>query len=153
MKKDVRVYIDDVLECIDKVEEYTEGVSEEEFYENTQIQDAVIRRLEIVGEAIKNRPVDFREQYPDIPWRKIAGMRDVLIHGYAGVNLLRVWRVVIDDLTRPQREIPRDGGEGKGGTLCSYVRMVVVLVVVSVVVSGNMASKKSSTKTESFLEL
>ena len=79
-------------------EEYTEGVSEEEFYENTQIQDAVIRRLEIVGEAIKNIPADFREQYPDVPWRKIAGMRDVLIHGYAGVNLLRVWRVVIDDL-------------------------------------------------------
>lgn len=98
MKKDVRVYIDDVLECIDKVGEYTEGVGEEEFYENTQIQDAVIRRLEIVGEAVKNIPVDFREQYPGIPRRKIAGMRDVLIHGYAGVNLLRVWRVVIDDL-------------------------------------------------------
>jgi uncharacterized protein with HEPN domain len=95
----VRVYIDDVLECIDKVREYTEGVGEEEFYENTQIQDAVIRRLEIVGEAVKNISVDFREQYPDIPWRKIAGMRDVLIHGYAGVNLLRVWRVVIDDLS------------------------------------------------------
>jgi len=89
VKKDVRVYIDDVLECIDKVGGYTEGVSEEEFYENTQIQDAVIRRLEIVGEAIKNIPVDFREQYPDIPWRKIAGMWDVLIHGYADVNLLR----------------------------------------------------------------
>jgi len=98
VKKDMRVYIDDVLECIDKIEEYTEGVGEGEFYENTQIQDAVIRRLEIVGEAIKNIPVDFREQYPNIPWRKIAGMRDVLIHGYAGVNLLRVWRVVIDDL-------------------------------------------------------
>jgi len=98
VKKDVQVYIDDVLECIDKIEEYTEGVGEGEFYKNTQIQDAVIRRLEIVGKAIKNMPADFREQYPDIPWRKIAGMRDVLIHGYAGVNLLRVWRVVIDDL-------------------------------------------------------
>ncbi len=98
MKRDVQVYIDDVLECIDKVEEYTDGVGEEDFYKNTQIQDAVIRRLEIVGEVIKNIPVDFREQYPDIPWKKIAGMRDVLIHGYAGVSLLRVWRVVTDDL-------------------------------------------------------
>lgn len=102
MKKDVRVYIDDVLECIDKVEEYTEEVSEGEFYKNTQIQDAVIRRLEIIGEAIKNIPSDFREQYPDIPWRKIAGMRDVLIPGYAGVNLLRMWQVVIDDLPDPK---------------------------------------------------
>ena len=98
MKKDVRVYIDDVLECIDKIEEYTKKVGEEDFYKNTQIQDAVIRRLEIVGEAVKNIPVDFREQYPNIPWKKIAGMRDVLIPGYSGVNLLRVWRVVIDDL-------------------------------------------------------
>jgi uncharacterized protein with HEPN domain len=97
VKKDVRVYIDDVLECIDKIEEYTEGVGEGEFYENTQIQDAVIRRLEIVCEAIKNIPADFREQYPDIPWRKIAGC-GMLIHVYAGVNLLRVWRVAIDDL-------------------------------------------------------
>ncbi len=114
MKKDVRVYIDDVLECIDKVEEYIEGVGEEEFYENTQIQDAVIRRLEIVGEAIKNIPVDFREQYPDIPWRKIAGMRDVLIHGYAGVNLLRVWRVVIDDLPDLKEKFREMEGKGRG---------------------------------------
>ncbi|HIE32232.1 MAG TPA: DUF86 domain-containing protein [Methanosarcinales archaeon] len=98
MKRDVQVYIDDVLECIDKIEEYTEKVGEEDFYKNTQIQDAVIRRLEIIGEAVKNIPVDFREEHPDIPWRRIAGMRDVLIHGYAGVSLLRVWGVVIDDL-------------------------------------------------------
>ena len=98
MKRDVQVYIDDVLECIDKVEEYTDGVGEEDFYKNTQMQDAVIRRLEIVGEAVKNIPVDFREKYPNIPWKKIAGMRDVLIPVYSGVNLLRVWRVVIDDL-------------------------------------------------------
>ena len=111
MKKDVQVYIDDVLECIDKVEEYTEGVGEGEFYESTQIQDAVIRRLEIIGEAIKNIPVDFREQYPDIPWRKIAGMRDVLIHGYAGVNLLRVWRVVIDDLPDLKKRFQEMEGE------------------------------------------
>lgn len=111
MKKDVRVYIDDLLECIDKVDEYTEGVGEGEFYENTQIQDAVIRRLEIVGEAIKNIPVDFREHYPDIPWREIAGMRDVLIHGYAGVNLLRVWRVVIDDLSDLEKRFQEMGGE------------------------------------------
>lgn len=98
MKKDVKVYIDDILECIDKIEEYTEDLGEEEFYKNTQVQDAVMRRLEIIGEAVKNIPQDFREKYPDISWSKIAGMRAVLIHGYSGVNLMRVWRVIIDDL-------------------------------------------------------
>ena len=111
MKKDVRVYIDDVLECIDKIEECTEGVGEGEFYENTQIQDAVIRRLEIISEAIKNIPADFREQYPDVPRREIAGMRDVLIHGYAGMNLLRVWRVVIDDLPDLKKRFQEMEGE------------------------------------------
>jgi len=79
---------------IEKIEEYTTDVNEEEFYKNTFVQDAVLRRLEIIGEAVKNIPDDFRAKYPDIPWRQIAGMRDVLIHAYFGVNLRRVWKVI-----------------------------------------------------------
>jgi uncharacterized protein with HEPN domain len=97
-KRDTRVFLEDILESIEKIEEYTTDVNEEEFYENTFVQDAVIRRLEVIGEAVKNIPDDFRVKYPDIPWRQIAGMRDVLIHAYFGVNLRRVWKVIKEDI-------------------------------------------------------
>ena len=72
--------------------------NDEEFYDNTQVQDAVLRRLEIIGEAVKNIPNEFRDQYPDIPWKQIAGMRDILIHEYFGVNLRRALKVIKEDM-------------------------------------------------------
>ncbi len=98
MKKDLRLYIEDILECIEKIEEYSGKITEDDFYENTQIQDAIFRRLEIMGEAVKNVPKGFRERYPKIPWKNIAGMRDILIHEYSGVNLERIWKVITEDI-------------------------------------------------------
>ena len=98
MTRDMRLYIEDILESIAKIELYTKDVGENEFLTNTQIQDSVLRRLEIIGEAVKNIPHDFRDRYPQIPWKKIAGLRDVLIHEYFGVNVRRAWKMVNHDI-------------------------------------------------------
>jgi uncharacterized protein with HEPN domain len=71
------------------------------------VQDAVLRRLEITAEAVKNVDEDFRSRYPEIPWKKIAGLRDVLIHEYFGVSLKRVWRVIKIDLVDLKSKISR----------------------------------------------
>ncbi len=98
MKKDPTVYLEDIAESIGRIEEYTRDFTLETFIGSTESQDAVMRRLEIIGEAVKNLPISLRTSYPDVPWKQIAGMRDVLIHEYAGVVLDRVWNVVVSDL-------------------------------------------------------
>ncbi|KCZ71015.1 hypothetical protein ANME2D_03044 [Candidatus Methanoperedens nitroreducens] len=105
MKRDVKLYLQDIWESILAIEEYTGTLTEEEFYKNRQVQDAVLRRLEIIGEAVKNIDKHFRNRYPDIAWKKIAGMRDVLIHAYFGINMKRVWGVVKKDIPELKQEI------------------------------------------------
>ncbi|MGB9798055.1 MAG: DUF86 domain-containing protein [bacterium] len=87
------------------IEEYIRGISEEEFYSNRLIQDAVLRRLEIIGEAAKKIDEDFRNKYPRIPWKKITGIRDIIAHEYFGVKLERIWTVLKSDLPALKDEI------------------------------------------------
>ena len=98
MKRNVNLYLQDILESILAIEEYTNDISEKEFVYNRQIQDAVVRRLEIIGEAVKNIDTDFRDKYSYIPWKKIAGMRDIISHEYFGVRIDRVWKAIKKDL-------------------------------------------------------
>ena len=93
-KRDVRLFLHDILECIEKIERYTRDMSFDEFVRNDLVVDAVIRNLEIIGEAVKNIPEDFRSKYPDIPWKQIVGFRNIVIHHYFGVDLSIVWTVI-----------------------------------------------------------
>lgn len=97
--KDESVYLRHILDAIKKIQFYTTG-GRKEFFQNTLIQDAVIRNLEIIGEAVRNLSVEFRRRHPEVPWRSITALRNVLIHEYFGVELEIVWRVV-------QRRVPR----------------------------------------------
>jgi uncharacterized protein with HEPN domain len=105
MKRNIKLYLQDIWESTLAIEEYTQNLAEEEFYSNRQVQDAIIRRLEIIGEAVKKIDDDFRNKYPQIPWKKIAGMRDIITHEYFGVKLERVWDVVRKDLPHIKQQM------------------------------------------------
>ena len=110
MKKDPLVYIDDISDSIDAIKRYTAGLAKENFFSSTEKQDAVYRRLEIIGEAANRLPDEFKRQYPLIPWIKIVGMRNVLIHEYDGIDLQLVWETIQKDIPKLEgyiKSIPR----------------------------------------------
>ncbi len=98
--KDTRILLQDMLERIDLIGEFTLGMSSADFDKDRKTQDAVIRNLEVIGEIAKRVDDDFRSEHPEVPWKKIAGMRDKLIHDYLGVDLDAVWLVV--ELSLPE---------------------------------------------------
>lgn len=91
-------YIDDLLTSVIDIEEFIRGMTYEKFAKDKKTFNAVIRSLEVLGEAAKHIPKSFRQKYPDIPWDKMAGMRDVLIHDYMGVDVKTVWKVASERL-------------------------------------------------------
>jgi len=105
MKKDPKILLFDISDSIEKIEEYTKNVSENKFFNDLQIQDAVVRRMGIVGEAVKNLPAPFRNKHPDVPWKKIAGTRDVIIHDYSGVDADLLWEIVNKDIPKLKKQI------------------------------------------------
>ena len=97
-KRGAAEYLSDIRDAIHAARGFARGVTFEEFQHNREKQFAIIHALEIIGEAAKQVPLSVKKEYPDIPWRDIAGMRDRLIHGYFSVNLERLWNTVRDDL-------------------------------------------------------
>lgn len=102
--KDDRVYLLHIRDSIAKIRRYTEG-GEEQFFEDDLTQDAVVRNLEIIGEAVKNLSDTLKSRRPDIPWRRIAGTRDIVIHQYFGVNYQTVWDIVETQLTEFEQAV------------------------------------------------
>lgn len=102
--KDERLYLSNIQECIERIEEYTKG-GKEEFMQTKMIQDAVIRNFEIIGEATKRLSPELRSKYSDVPWQQMAGLRDVLIHDYLKVNLNLVWQIIEQNLSDLKRQV------------------------------------------------
>ena len=94
MKRDYRLYLEDMLEAMDKIERYTRGLTFEQFSGDDKTVDAVIRGFTILGEATKNIPSTLRTRYPDVPWKDIAGMRDKLVHEYFGIRYEVLWETI-----------------------------------------------------------
>ena len=98
MSKDPRVYAAQILERLKRIAQYTLP-GKKAFFSDPMLQDAVIRNLEVAGEASKRVPEDYRLRYPEIPWKRLAALRDILIHQYQGVSLPDVWEMV-------EKEVP-----------------------------------------------
>lgn len=105
MDKDPKVYLDHVLESIALLAEYTADKTKDEFIHSIEFQDRVVRRLTIIGEAMRNLPMSLRKKHPSIPWRKIVGMRDILIHEYFGIDLDLTWQAATVDVRKLKRQI------------------------------------------------
>lgn len=100
-------YLRDILDAVEKVDKFMEGISFEQFANDDRTNFAVVRALEVIGEATKRIPPVIQEQYPHVPWSEMAGMRDKLIHDYFGVDLQVVWRTVQEDLPPLKVQIAR----------------------------------------------
>jgi uncharacterized protein with HEPN domain len=87
------IYLSDILRCMENIANYTQS-GEADFLQSQLLQDAVIRNFEIIGEATKHLSLELRQQYPEIPWRRMAGFRDILIHSYMSIDVSTVWQAV-----------------------------------------------------------
>lgn len=105
MPRDSRIYLEDILEATQKIITYTGNLSKAAFLEDEKTFDAVVRNLEVIGEAVKKLPDDLRAQHPTLEWKKMAGLRDILIHEYFGLDAEIVWDIVKNKVPTLDREV------------------------------------------------
>lgn len=99
-RRELKLYIEDINQAITKIDEYTKDILYVNFEEDTKTIDAVVRNLEIIGEAAKNLSPNLKEKYPEIPWAEIIGMRNKIIHEYFGIDTEILWQTIRDDLPK-----------------------------------------------------
>ncbi|HIH22479.1 TPA: DUF86 domain-containing protein [Candidatus Micrarchaeota archaeon] len=103
--KDQSVYLKHMLEAIQRIKDYTKNMDVKAFFNNNMVEDAVVRNIEIIGEASKNLSAEFKKKYSDVPWKDISGMRDRIVHFYFGLDFGLVWNVVEHDLPKLEKSI------------------------------------------------
>lgn len=104
-KRDSGLLIEDILAAIRKIERYTSGMDKALFLNDDKTVDAVVRNMEVIGEAARQLPEDFIAQYPEVPWRQIAGLRNRIVHEYFGLDLEIIWQVIRHDLPQLQARL------------------------------------------------
>jgi uncharacterized protein with HEPN domain len=103
--KEPIIFIEHILENIEDIEKFADSVAKEDFLENKEKQNAIIRSLEIIGEAVKNMPQKLKTRYKEVPWKEIAGTRDKITHHYFGVDLELIWKIVKENLPSLKKQM------------------------------------------------
>ena len=104
-ERDAEVLLEDILQAMSKIERYCSGMDQASFLADDKTADAVVRNIGIIGEAVKQLPANFKDQHPGVPWNQIAGLRNRIVHDYAGIDLEIIWEVVQSSLPRFREQI------------------------------------------------
>jgi uncharacterized protein with HEPN domain len=99
------MFLSDMLLCMDRIDKYIEDVDFDDFCENEMLMDAVLRNLEIIGEAAKHIPEDIRKNVAEVPWREIVGLRNIIVHNYSNIDIHTIWETIQTDLPELKKHI------------------------------------------------
>ena len=106
-ERDFIMYLEDILQCTKKIHTWTRNMTQEEFLSDGKTQDAIIMNIGIIGEATKNLPLAIKRKYPGVSWKKMVGMRNILVHEYFGINLKKVWKTIQQDIPDIKEKISK----------------------------------------------